>query len=315
MSDKFEKILNECIDRVNAGQTVEYCLAEYPDYADDLVPMLDAMFVTKNAFEVVPVVEAKPRARQRMMAALRRTEEKKARVGISFPSIFRNVKILASAAAALIIAFAAYFGIFFTSTQIVPAIASADGSFALLISDEANAIGDFTSLTMIVDEVHLRSAEDSKKWIEIDAQGVEVDLVQLQGDNALQIWRGFVDDGDYTEALLYSSSVTGVLASGGTVQIKLPSKNRLSLKGDFTVADGEVPTDFVYDITVIKTGSGSYNLQPNTSASGTGQPFQKVGEKGPGAGQGPVDGQDDGQGQGDGPSDGGAGGPGSGPGG
>jgi len=298
MSDKFEKILSDCIDRVNAGQTVEDCLAQYPQYAGDLKPMLDAMFVTRSAFDVVPVAQAKVRARQRVMAALRRTEAKKARIGFSFPSILRNVKVLAAAAAALVIAFAAYFGIFFTSTQIVPAVASADGNFTLLISDEQNDIGDFDSLTMIVDKVHLKIAGESRKWIEIDTEAVEVNLVLLQGDNALQIWRGDVPEGDYTEVLLYSSSVSGVLAgSGETVQIMLPS-GRLSLKGDFTVAGGEDLTEFVYDITVIGTGSGKYILQPNTNESGTDKQFQKVGEQGPGSGEGPGNGNGPGDGPG-----------------
>jgi hypothetical protein len=235
-----------------------------------------------------------------MMAALRSIEAKKTRIRFSFPSISRNVKVLAAAAAALIIAFAGYFGITLTSTQIVPAIASADGNFALLISDAPNDIGDFGSLTMIVDKVHLKIAEGSRKWIEIDTQAVEVDLVLLQGDDALQVWRGDLPDGDYSEALLYSSSVTGVLAgSGDTVEIKLPS-GRLSLKADFSVGGGVELTEFVYDITVIGTGSGKYILQPNTNESGTDKQFQKVDEQGPGSG----DGSDDGQGQGDGPGGG-----------
>jgi len=316
MSDKFEVMLNECIDRINGGQTVAACIADYPEQADELGPMLDAMFATKDAFASVPTAPARQRARQRMMAALHQSEAKKVRAGFTFPNIFRSMKVLATAAAVLVIALASYFGVVLTSTQIVPAIANAEGNFSLLISDAPNDIGDFDSLTMIVDKIRLKSAEESRKWIEIDADDAEVDLTLLVGDNALEIWRGDVPEGDYSEVVLYSNNVSGVLtASGQTVEIKLLS-GKLSLKGDFSVGGTAEVTDFVYDITVNVTPSGEYILQPNTNESGTGKEINRVNSQGQPQGPGP----DDNPGQGDGgdsPGDGaggdsGAGGPGSG---
>lgn len=312
MSNKFEVMLNECIDRINGGQTVAACIIDYPEQAAELGPMLDAMYATRSAFTSVPTAPARQRARQRMMAAIRQSEAKpRTRAGFAFPNIWKNMKVLATAAV-LVIALASYFGVVLTSTQIVPAIASADGNFSLLISDAPNDIGDFDSLTMIVDKIRLKSADDAKKWIEIDAEDTEVDLTLLQGDNALQIWRGDVPEGSYTEAVLYSNNVSGVLTgSGQTVEIKLPS-GKLSLKGDFTVGSAAEVTDFVYDITVIASGSGKYILQPNTNDSGTGKEINRVNSQGQPQGPGP----DDNPGQGDGAGgDGGAGGPGSGPGG
>jgi len=310
MSDRFEKIINECIDRINGGNTIESCIADHTEHAAELEPMLNAMFATKSAFASVPSAPARQRARQRMLAALRESEAKHStKAGFAFPNILRSMKVLATAAAVLVIAIVSYFGVVLTSTQIVPTIASADGNFALLISDEPNDIGDFDSLTMIVDKIHLKPAGEARKWIEIDAEDTEVDLTLLQGDNAFEIWRGDVPEGDYTEALLYSNEVSGVLTtSGDTVTIKLPF-SRLSLKGDFSVGSDEEVTDFVYDITVISAGqSGKYILQPNTNESGTGKQVNRVDRQGqpqnPGDGQGqgqggePGGGQGQGQGQG-----------------
>ena len=294
MLDKFDKILNECIDRINGGQTVAACVADYPEQADDLQPMLDAMFTTKSAFASIPTTPAKQRARQRMMAAIRQPKAKpRTRTGFAFPNILRNMKVLATAAAVLVIALVSYFSVTLTTApQIVPAIANEEGNFALLISDEPNDIGDFTSLTMIVDKIQLKSADEGRKWIEIDTEDTEVDLALLQGDNAFEIWRGDVPLGNYSEAVLYSNSVSGVLVeSGETVNIKLPS-GKLSLKGDFSVGSDEEVTDFVYDITVIGTPSGKYILQPNTNESGTAQQVNRVNRQGQ-----PQD-QGDGQGQG-----------------
>jgi len=302
MSDRFEKIINECIDRINGGDTIESCIADHTEYTAELEPMLDAMFATKSAFASVPTAPARQRARQRMMAALRQSEAKQVKTGFAFPSILRNMKVLATAAAVLVIALAGYFGVVLTSTQIVPAIANAEGNFALLISDAPNDIGDFESLTMIVDKIHLKPADEARKLIEIDAEDTEVDLVLLQGDKAFEIWRGDVPEGNYSEAVLYSNNVSGVLTgSGNTVSIKLPS-GKLSLKGDFSVGGGEEAIDFVYDITVIGTGSGKYILQPNTNESGTGQQVNRVNSQGQPQGQGqggePGGGQGGGQGQG-----------------
>ena len=136
MADKFEQILNDCIDRINGGDTVTSCVASYPAYADDLEPMLEAMFDTKAAFVPVVTAQARNRAKQRMLAAVRQTEVKKTRAGFAFPSILRNARVLATAALVLVIALASYFGIVFTSTQIVPVIANAEGNFSLLISDD-----------------------------------------------------------------------------------------------------------------------------------------------------------------------------------
>ncbi|GEM_PF-1732281 len=37
----FENVLNACIDRINAGQSINDLLDEYPEYADDIIELLD----------------------------------------------------------------------------------------------------------------------------------------------------------------------------------------------------------------------------------------------------------------------------------
>ena len=92
MSDKFDKILNDCIDRINQGHTVEDCLADYPERADDLQPMLESMLFAKGGFASIPTDSTRQRARQRMMIALRQSESKQVKPRFVFPNILRNVK-------------------------------------------------------------------------------------------------------------------------------------------------------------------------------------------------------------------------------
>lgn len=296
MPDQFETILNDCINHINRGDTVASCIASYPEYAEELEPMLEAMYTTKSAFASVATTQVKERAKQRMMTAIRQAETKQQpRIGFVFPNILRNMKVLATAAASVVIAIVAYFSVVYTAApQIVTAIANEEGNFALLISDAP--IDEFDSLIMVVDKVHLKLADEARKWIEIDVDDVEVDLTLLTGNNAFEIWRGDVPEGDYTEAVLFSNSVVGTLTDNGTVNIKLPS-GKLSLIGDFTVGASEELTDFVYDITVISAGqSGQYILQPNTNESGVGKQINRVDKHG--------EPQGNGNGQGNGPGHG-----------
>jgi hypothetical protein len=40
MSRRFETVLDECLDRVQAGASIEACLARYPEHAETLRPLL-----------------------------------------------------------------------------------------------------------------------------------------------------------------------------------------------------------------------------------------------------------------------------------
>ena len=67
----------------------------------------------------------------------------------------------------------------------------ADVNFRLLISDEANAIGDFEELKVTITSIGVHQGGESASWTEIILEQAEtVDLVQLQGNNATAIWNG-----------------------------------------------------------------------------------------------------------------------------
>ena len=50
MADNFDRILDECIDRINRGQSLEDCLADYPEYVKQLEPLLRALLQTQGAY-------------------------------------------------------------------------------------------------------------------------------------------------------------------------------------------------------------------------------------------------------------------------
>jgi hypothetical protein len=148
---------------------------------------------------------------------------------------------------------------------------SADGNFVFLVSDEVNAIGDFSSLNVTIDRVGLLQSGDSERWVEFSPEVKEFDLTLLPGDKTQELWRGNVTEGQYTKVFIYVTGVRGVLkATGGTVEVKLPS-NKLQISKPFEVAAGTV-TSFTYDLTVVKTGNAhggtKYLLKPQIDKSG-----------------------------------------------
>ena len=77
MDDNFDKILDECIDRINQGDSLEDCLANYPEYARQLESFLRVMLETRETYAFVPSTSAKMEARQRFNAARASIEQKR----------------------------------------------------------------------------------------------------------------------------------------------------------------------------------------------------------------------------------------------
>jgi hypothetical protein len=162
-----------------------------------------------------------------------------------------------------------------------------EGNFRLLISDEVNAIEDFEHLHITISGIGVHQAGEDGGWHEIildpeddlDGDGVAgVDLRPLEGENALKIWSGDLEDGEYNKVFIYVDNVTGILVGGETADVKLPSQ-KLQISKPFTIGDSVV--DFVYDITVVQAGkSDKYNLKPQIAQSGADQSFNEVGKSG-----------------------------------
>lgn len=164
-----------------------------------------------------------------------------------------------------------------------PTPAGEKGNFRLLISDEVNAIGDFQHLHVTISSIGVQQDGESGKWHEfdldpgadLDGDGIPgIDLTELQGDNAIQIWSGNLTAGEYNKVFIYVDNVTGILGDNVTGMVKLPS-GKLQISKPFTISDSIV--NFVYDITVVKAGkSGTYILKPQIAQSGANQKFNEI---------------------------------------
>ncbi|MBT3362656.1 MAG: DUF4382 domain-containing protein [Chloroflexi bacterium] len=156
-------------------------------------------------------------------------------------------------------------------------------NFRFLISDEVNAIAEFSSLEVTISKIGVQKSGDDGGWIELEPAVTTVDLVQLQGLNATEIWSGDLDPGQYTKVFIYVDSVSGILKTGQAADVFLPS-GKIQISSPFVVTEDVVildgaPVSFVYDITVIQAGqSGKHVLQPQVGQSGATQSFFEVSE-------------------------------------
>lgn len=210
MADDFDRILDECIDRINRGGRLEECLSAHPSCVEELKPLLQSMAGVKDVYTFTPSADAKRAARQKFYAALdKRHQTSKASAFIRFisrPAFW-------TAVAVLVLAIVGVWRILplFSPPLLTP---SPEGNFAFLISDEPNDIGDFESLNVTISKVGLQPA-GSDNWSEFVPEIKTVDLTQLQGAQSQEIWRGNVPPGEYSQVLVYVISVKGKLKSTG----------------------------------------------------------------------------------------------------
>jgi len=78
MARKIEDILDNCLERMFKGESIEDCLKDYPGQASELEPLLktSAVFIQKSA-AIKPAPEFKARARPQLQGLLYAKREKK----------------------------------------------------------------------------------------------------------------------------------------------------------------------------------------------------------------------------------------------
>jgi len=277
MANEFDRILDECIDRINRGERLEDCLASYPEHAQRLRPLLQTMLETKEAYLFEPSASVKRTSRQRFNIALEELAQTREEKRLPFPWVFGRSRAWVAVAVMLLVALIGYFGLRPMFFPIGPSPQpSPEGNFAFLISDDVNAIGDFQNLNISISKIGLQAEGEDGQWIEFDPEVEVVDLTLLQGDKAQEIWRGDVSEGQYTKVFIYVSDVSGILeATGKSISLKLPS-NKLQISKPFSVTSGSV-VNFVYDVTVVEAGrSGQYIIKPQVGESGADRSFEKI---------------------------------------
>jgi len=298
MPREFDEILDECVDRMVRGETLDDCLAAYPEHAAELEPLLRAVADTRDPMRFAPSPQSKAAAKQRFSSALARNRGRDQSRRSAFPLLPRWSMAVAAVAAVVVVVLVTVLATGPASAPEGPGVVAA-ANFRLLISDQPNAILDFDHLYVEVTSIGVQQGNESGSWITLDpnpdpdGDGIPgFDLRPLTGENALEIWSGNLTAGEYSKMFLYVGNVTGILA-GNETAVTLPS-GKLQISKPFTVGDSVV--NFVYDITVHKAGnSGTYILSPQIAESGPDKSFIDVSPKAHGRPESPGKSEDAGK--------------------
>ncbi len=102
----FDRVLDECLDRLKSGESVEQCLARYPDQAGRLEPLLRIAKASRSAYEFEPSADAVRRARAKLAVASaeRRAAAHSARTPGWFERFFSRPLPIAAIASIAVIA-------------------------------------------------------------------------------------------------------------------------------------------------------------------------------------------------------------------
>lgn len=73
----FDNILDECLERLINGETIEACLADYPEHAAELEPLLRTVMDARKAAAIEPRPEFRDRAGYDFQTAIRDMESEK----------------------------------------------------------------------------------------------------------------------------------------------------------------------------------------------------------------------------------------------
>lgn len=98
---QFENILNDCLERLSRGEALEACLAEYPERAKEIRPLLEMALAARRASDIVPRPEFRERASREFQEAIRELKPARSR---GFIFNFKPVWVTAVALVVLLIA-------------------------------------------------------------------------------------------------------------------------------------------------------------------------------------------------------------------
>jgi hypothetical protein len=97
----FDNILDECLQRLLAGESVEACLSRYPEHAAELEPLLKTARNTLKATDIRPRPEFRDRARYHFQMAVREMPVKESR---GFFTVFRPALVTVAMLAIVLLA-------------------------------------------------------------------------------------------------------------------------------------------------------------------------------------------------------------------
>jgi len=264
MTGDFDQILDDCIQRMNEDQGLEECLKLYPEFAQELKPLLTAVDELRDRGGFIPSQASKARGKERLSRAMaeleRKRQESRARLS---RRLFWRPKVWVPVAAALLAAIIGYslWGVL-TPTE---APVSYAGMLEIRVIDAPTHDVSTINVTVGDIEVHKAGEEsdtDGAGWLTVIEGSKTFDLLKLRGVEEV-LGSNEVDVGHYTQIRMDVIEVT-VTVDGKPQSAVLPS-GKLRLVGSFEVEREKTTVltlDFDADKSIKITGAGKVIFEP-----------------------------------------------------
>ncbi|MDY6911314.1 MAG: DUF4382 domain-containing protein [Chloroflexota bacterium] len=289
MSNSLDIVLDECIDRMSRGQSLDECLTLYPEFAAELEPLLRTITDIYNQSSSLPSESAMAKGRMRLHQAMYDIDQVRRETHASwFQKLFGQPKIWAPAMALILIAFVVSglatvlwdnespSGTTAIATPPVtspehPIVASA-GILEIRVTDAPNH--DISAVYMTINniEVHRSQSKSAQgdnqtksygsEWENVISESQSFELLALRGIEEV-LGSKELEAGHYTQIRLDVEEVS-VIVDGETHLASIPG-DKLKLVRAFNIEAGErtaLTMDFDAEKSVIVTGKGKVMFKP-----------------------------------------------------
>jgi hypothetical protein len=257
MSKDFDQILDECIDRINSGQSLEECLELYPEFAQELEPLLRAADELRSQSYFMPSQTAKVRGRQRFSQAIAQLEQKRQQSRAPLVlRLFRQRRVWAPVAATIALALIGY-GLW-TVLSPTPTPMAYAGTLEVRVTDAPTY--DVSAISVTVGDIEVHKTEDGR-WLSVIKEDRSFDLLKLREVEEV-LGSKEVDTGRYTQIRMDVKNVTVTI--GGKSQSAVLPSGKLKLLGSFEVEKDKTTVltlDFDAD-KCLESGKGKVIFKP-----------------------------------------------------
>ncbi len=271
MSIDFDQAFDECLDRLNSGESLETCLSFYPEFADELEPLLKTVGEFRVQSEVVPREKSKSKGMARLRQAIYDRGEKRNESGTILQRLFGRPKLwvpVTTAAIVVLIAFALALilnpngenGLIPSPTQ--PSVVAKAGVLEIRVTDAPAHDISAVNMTIADIEVHRSGSGTAVGWETVVEGSRSFELLALRGVEEV-LGSSTLEAGHYTQIRLNIEEVK-VSVDGEVRDANLPS-GKLKLVGSFEIEEGKTTAltlDFDAEKSVVVTGSGKVIFKP-----------------------------------------------------
>jgi hypothetical protein len=258
-TDQFDNIFNDCLERILVkGESIEACLVQYPQQADDLKPLLETALAARKALDIKPRPEFRARARYQFHSALQEAAAKKQRRPFSWQLRWVTT---ASLALALLLSGGGIVAAASTSMPDSPLyqVKLATEQIQLFLTpateDKAELYAKLADRR--VTEIVNMAQAGNVSLVELTTERLDNHLSMIASISAPRVSGGFLSEGGAEAFITLTVTKTVTATVGGVGTLPEGTSESLTLTITTTVGVADTTTPGITTETAIKSGVSS----------------------------------------------------------